>query len=248
MKITSSLSEDDSEDHSECDFNDDADDHLPDPALCMYRDHDSEGGRSVWMPASSVDSVSGPSGKLVSAAQATHTASVAWSWIQLFVQCKYNSQGQPFGKSPFLLAGKEPKDLRAHMSTHVSEILLHQHRIFLYSVLIVKTEVRFMRWDRAGVLVSSPFDLKKSPEILLTFMYRFATAQAPSYRGYDPTAVFASEADVALLKALSPTNEHARKMFTSVIEDTEQYPIYRVCDTMITSVLLAHICSARYPA
>ena len=65
-------------------------------------------------------------------------------------------------------------------------------------------------------------------EFLLNFLYRFARATDASYRGYDTTAVLASAAEVAALKAFSPSNSLARKLWEPVTKDTQRDPIYKV--------------------
>ena len=85
--------------------------------------------------------------------------------------------------------------------TYAAEAFDRQHRIFYFSLFIVGTKARFIRWDRSGAIVSRAFDYKSSPEILCKFLWRFGLADARQ-RGYDSSAFIATREEEDLFKRL----------------------------------------------
>ncbi|KAH9949650.1 hypothetical protein B0H21DRAFT_889526 [Amylocystis lapponica] len=69
-----------------------------------------------------------------------------------------------------------------------SEIFLRQHRCFLYSVIILGTSARIVRWDRSGAMVTRRLDSKEEPQTLCDFLWYFGRMSAED-QGYDPSAV-----------------------------------------------------------
>lgn len=62
------------------------------------------------------------------------------------------------------------------------------HRVFYFTILVIGTYARFIRWDRAGAIVMRKFNYKDNPE----FLWRFGNA-SPEQRGFDPTVSIATE-------------------------------------------------------
>ncbi|KAH9939570.1 hypothetical protein B0H21DRAFT_698233 [Amylocystis lapponica] len=77
---------------------------------------------------------------------------------------------------------------------YAAEACARQHRTFYLSMSLAGTSLRFIRWDRAGAIVSESFDIRTQPELLCEFLWRFAHTSATG-RGYDPTVEFAEEGD-----------------------------------------------------
>ena len=61
-----------------------------------------------------------------------------------------------------------------------------QFRTCLFSLTISGSTARIMRWDRSGVLVTTAFDYKASPQTLIEFVWRFVRA-GKVQQGFDPT-------------------------------------------------------------
>ncbi|KAL5480751.1 hypothetical protein ACEPAI_9691 [Sanghuangporus weigelae] len=76
-----------------------------------------------------------------------------------------------------------------------------QHRIFYFSVLVVGTRARFLRWDRAGGIATASFDYKQQPELMCEFLWRFHHA-TPVQRSFDPSVFVASKAEEELFRTL----------------------------------------------
>ncbi|KAJ3559565.1 hypothetical protein NM688_g266 [Phlebia brevispora] len=108
-----------------------------------------------------------------------------------------------------------------------SEILLRQHRVFLFMVYITRTYARVIRWDRAAVVVSEPMDLQQTPHLLLNFISRLVTTSTRA-RGHDETVTFASQDQTDLLGSCELTNPKAQKLLTDIVKAKEDFPIRAV--------------------
>ena len=69
---------------------------------------------------------------------------------------------------------------------YAAEVFARQHRLFLFSISMSGSLARFIRWDRAGCIVSESFDIRAHPEILCEFLGRFAQTDDTG-RGHDIT-------------------------------------------------------------
>ncbi|PIL32487.1 hypothetical protein GSI_05190 [Ganoderma sinense ZZ0214-1] len=63
-----------------------------------------------------------------------------------------------------------------------------QHRLFLFMVLIIGRRFRLLRWDRAGIVVSTPVDYVSDPTILCDALQRLSDLDDTAL-GLDPTAI-----------------------------------------------------------
>ncbi|KAJ3012573.1 hypothetical protein NUW54_g1830 [Trametes sanguinea] len=79
---------------------------------------------------------------------------------------------------------------RLHIA-YATELFARQHRLFLFSISLHGSFARFFRWDRAGCLVSAAFDIRKQPDLLTDFLWRFSQL-SPAQRGLDTTVQSAS--------------------------------------------------------
>ena len=85
-------------------------------------------------------------------------------------------------------ATKRKIEILGQSVSYATAILGQQHRQFAYSMMMSGTMVRFLRWDRAGVIVSQAFDCRKEPDALCQFMWRLEHLSI-AQRGFDTTAV-----------------------------------------------------------
>ena len=72
-----------------------------------------------------------------------------------------------------------------------TELFARQQRIFCFSIFIIGSTARLLRWDRSGAVISQEFDYKERPEHLCEFLRRFDIA-SPEERGHDPSVTTAS--------------------------------------------------------
>ena len=76
---------------------------------------------------------------------------------------------------------------RKKLVSHASAHFLRQHRHSFFQIILVDSIARFIRWDRAGAVVSSRFMYAREPELLTGFFWRFAHLDG-AQQGWDPTA------------------------------------------------------------
>ncbi|KAH9932697.1 uncharacterized protein BXZ73DRAFT_26216, partial [Epithele typhae] len=85
-----------------------------------------------------------------------------------------------------------------HMS-YVGEVFARQPRIFVFSVALHGSRSRLLFWDRAGCVVSESFDIRKDPDILCEFLWRFSD-KGDLGRGHDVTVQPALSAEEELFR------------------------------------------------
>ena len=105
---------------------------------------------------------------------------------------KTEKQDDPFvmGKNKVFgeaKAGRRKANL-GQIIVYASEIFLHQHRLFHFTVVILGVSARIIRWDRSGAVVSEKFNYKTKPHLLCQFLWRFCHL-TDTQQGYDPSAV-----------------------------------------------------------
>ncbi|KAI1793362.1 hypothetical protein LXA43DRAFT_885991 [Ganoderma leucocontextum] len=69
---------------------------------------------------------------------------------------------------------------------YATEIFARQHRVCVFSISMSGSHARFIRWDRAGCVVSRSFDTRTDPGILCEFLARFSQTDNAG-RGHDVT-------------------------------------------------------------
>ena len=108
---------------------------------------------------------------------------------------------KPGTKQPIRSNLASQNDTYAQIISYATEAQLYQHRDFYYTVYVWQNYARLMRWDRAGIVLSEPFDWVKERKPLLTFMYAFAMA-TPQAQGYSSHAQRATDDEVSALQKL----------------------------------------------
>ena len=79
------------------------------------------------------------------------------------------------------------------------EVCRRQHRHCCFSISVSGSTARFIRWDRAGAVVSQSFDYTTNPEHLCSFLWCFAKL-SNVHRGYDLTVDPATSDEELLFK------------------------------------------------
>ncbi|KAI0715726.1 hypothetical protein C8Q72DRAFT_956425 [Fomitopsis betulina] len=83
------------------------------------------------------------------------------------------------------------------MVEYVSRVLDQQFILFFFSIFICCDHAWLLQWDRAGVVVSDPFNFFDQPQLLHRFIYRFARLDDVQ-RGRDLTVNLASQDKIQL--------------------------------------------------
>ncbi|KAI0333041.1 hypothetical protein GY45DRAFT_1320339 [Cubamyces sp. BRFM 1775] len=128
-----------------------------------------------------------------------------WAYMELSIECKTEDvQHDPFDESnasgDHEDTSADRKDILGQIMCYSGYIFDYQRRTHHYTLIIFGRMVRIIRWDRAGVVATKPFDYVAHPELLLCFIWRFAR-MTPAQRGHDPTATRISR-DSALGKLM----------------------------------------------
>lgn len=93
-------------------------------------------------------------------------------------------------------------------------------------IVVMGRRARLVRWDRAGAIVSESFDFVQDPRNMITFLYRYGHMDRMQ-RGYDPTVVHASEAEVAEMRRCRETlSAYHKECLDDAMEDG--WPIYKI--------------------
>ena len=162
-------------------------------------------------------------------------ARTAWAWMVLPIEVKVSDPGFQFD----LDRPENIRDLnvygpkgRAQHAMQVAEVMLRQHRTHVFSLYIYRNFARIFLWDRAGILVSTPFDFVQRPELLLNFVYRFSRLSR-ALKGYDTSAKLATKEEIKILRDFlkskrEPKDEAEWKAAKSMLEKKLVYPIYKV--------------------
>ncbi|KAI6009300.1 hypothetical protein EDC04DRAFT_2906585 [Pisolithus marmoratus] len=80
----------------------------------------------------------------------------------------------------------DAKISKGQLTTFAAAQFSSQFRIFVFSVVIVNDHARFVRWDRAGAIVTTRFNYLEKSDVLTNFFWRFSHL-AREERGHDPS-------------------------------------------------------------
>ncbi|KAH9948267.1 hypothetical protein B0H21DRAFT_890600 [Amylocystis lapponica] len=106
---------------------------------------------------------------------------------------------------------------------YISEIFLRQQRCFHFSVIILGTYARLVRWDRSGAIVSEKFDYSAEPWMLADFLWQFSNCSTEQ-QGDDITAtlVVPGSQDYQDMDDVSKTplghNDYIRQFFSDSLD------------------------------
>lgn len=153
-----------------------------------------------------------------------------WDAMALFVEFKLSYGQDPFGgrdpsdalQAPEIKA--DPMDRKDEHMLLALEVLRNQHRTWLFSILVIGSDARIIRWDRSGLIVTEKFNYVEDPEKLCRFILAFTRA-SPAAQGYDPTVtvVKPGEAEYEMMDRMASDAEklevrdYAREFFKESI-------------------------------
>lgn len=162
-------------------------------------------------------------------------ARVAWAWLVSFGEIKYDPDGSafllpPVRDSKFLRMTDGGEAARAQVTSFATELMYRQHRTHLLTFYVTKTFARLMRWDRTGLIVTEPIDLRvpSGRKTFLNFFYWMAQMSLKEL-GYDETAALASAEEAQLMKEYEPPHPSLKEMLSVAVSKPHEYPIYKVC-------------------
>ncbi|TFY59072.1 hypothetical protein EVG20_g7925 [Dentipellis fragilis] len=177
-----------------------------------------------------------------------YDARTAWAWMLSLVTVTADRASEPFAqfctsKLALEVNENESSPARREMLRCAAEVQLRQHRVFVLGACIHRRHVRFVRWDRAGVLVSDPVDYVDDPEMLLRFFWADVDLLVALRAGMDVDMdeQSATESGLGLGPELGPDAAMRgaqktgamwqRRYLDEVLDNQQSYPIYKItCD------------------
>ena len=111
------------------------------------------------------------------------------------------------------------------ISRYAAKIMRRQFLAYCFTIFVCRKYARFMRWDRAGLVVSEPFDFIQQPQLLHQFFYRFA-CMTDVQRGCDPTVQPATTEEIRRMRTLADfdTDWHKAQFLGSI----EEGPVVKI--------------------
>ncbi|KAI0695378.1 hypothetical protein BC835DRAFT_1414894 [Cytidiella melzeri] len=161
----------------------------------------------------------------------TDPARVAWAWMTMGVEVKRDEalSAFDFGRPSLLRDSDMGRVAQAQIAKYATQLMVRQHRVFVFILYIVDKEAFLTRWDRVGCIISNPVNYIKEPAKILNFVYRLALMSRDEL-GYDTTAEPATSAEVQMLKGYAQKfkNPYAASCATEILDNQVLYPIYKV--------------------
>lgn len=164
-----------------------------------------------------------------------------FTWHQLALMIGFKCSKSPFysvadAKRARTIEKQDPESIftRLMLAMYAREAFIHHQRTHLFQLLIVENQAHFIRWDRAGAIVSSASDYIEDPQPLVQFLWRF-THMTPRQSGWDMTACIPSTDELSRFqKAIEGWIERCGGVesiqLTFGAEDTldSEYPAYKI--------------------
>ncbi|KAA1473554.1 hypothetical protein DENSPDRAFT_931064 [Dentipellis sp. KUC8613] len=131
--------------------------------------------------------------------------------------------------------GRNSLELLGH---HVGHVFTHQHRTHVYVLYVFRHQARILYFDRAGCIVSEPFQYDNGTYTPLHRFFWRLVHMSNEERGYDHSAVLASEDEVKKMVEYArdpPTEYIGEQIYRALSWDSEkgaprstQWPVYKV--------------------
>ncbi|KAI5115959.1 hypothetical protein M0805_002678 [Coniferiporia weirii] len=120
-----------------------------------------------------------------------------FSEMELFIELKPSTSYDPFEeissdvdksgrRGEFVKESKIAQETLGKMTSHAIALLDSSFRTHAFSVLVIGQMARFLRWDRAGAIVSEPVEYTEDANVFAEFFHRFDRF-TPEQRGHDTT-------------------------------------------------------------
>ncbi|KAH9945752.1 hypothetical protein B0H21DRAFT_860410 [Amylocystis lapponica] len=160
-----------------------------------------------------------------------HMARVSWNWLCVPFEFKRGNDNVPFefvdsDPEKMLKNTSSGKLAQGQISEYAAQLLLRQHRTFTFMVFIAGPNARFLRWDRAGAVVSAPFNYVTCPDRMQTFIYRLGK-MTDVQRGYDFTVQSSTLEDIQEMKKQGEKLSGTRQKYFHEATLTG-WPIHRI--------------------
>ncbi len=158
-----------------------------------------------------------------------------WSKVEFSCELKPTDvQDDPFDdskahKTYFPASSEKRRHNLGQIMSYATLVFDRQHRTHHFTVIILGSMARLIRWDRSGIVFTEKFNYKTEPHKLGRSLWCFSRL-TPAQRGHDPTvtAVVPGSGDHELMlrRAKDPLNvngrpvgEHAREAFKESLKE-----------------------------
>ncbi|KAI0775526.1 hypothetical protein BD413DRAFT_688733 [Trametes elegans] len=173
----------------------------------------------------------------VTVRRADRASRVELGYAELFIEIKPDPSADYFTDPPSRATGAQysEHDFIAEFDTEgegdeaaralglhiafVAEVFARQHRHTLFTISMSGSFARLIRWDRAGCVVSTAFDIRDYPDVLLDFFWRFSQSSHVG-RGHDLSVCMATAAEEAHFR--DAIREHIRQQLEVDGDNLEQ--------------------------
>ena len=160
------------------------------------------------------------------------TGRTDWAKVELSVEVKLTDVPDDSSEdiSPHYPTDSETrKENLSQIMTYAVIVFNRQQRTHHFTVIIIGSMARLVRWNRSGLVFTEKFDYKREPHKLGKFLWCF-TRLSPSQRGHDSTVVpvlpGSDHYNHMRKRAKEPymidgvaVGEHARELFQNSLDD-----------------------------
>ncbi|KAG5634110.1 hypothetical protein H0H81_003369 [Sphagnurus paluster] len=139
----------------------------------------------------------------------TELRATQWAKAEINYEFKLEESADPFNDPGpedtrstwrFTSTSIQQSKHRGQLLHYATEWLNRSHRCFAFTIFVAGRFMRFIRWDRAGAIVSERFDYLTDGRYFFEFLWRY-THLEEAERGFDTTVRLATAAEEKLGKA-----------------------------------------------
>lgn len=151
------------------------------------------------------------------------SSSPQWDLHKLHIEFKRSKKFDAFNDDTADFEGHSDvsERTRAQIISYAALVFRYQQRKFLFTVLIAGQYARFIRWDRAGAIVTNRFDYTMDPQPLCKFLQRFSRLSS-AQQGLDESVTLATPEERAVMRRAAEEElthrDYARKTFEKSLQ------------------------------
>ncbi|KAF4602927.1 hypothetical protein EYR38_003331 [Pleurotus pulmonarius] len=123
----------------------------------------------------------------------SHNEDIVNDTMECTISCPHDCE------CPYEITNPTATRIRGQLANYATQICRRQHRTHFYMVFIFHPFVRFIRWDRAGAIVTRRVNYVEDCTPLVRFLYLFGRLDRAG-QGLDPTTRPASQAEAKKAK------------------------------------------------
>jgi hypothetical protein len=146
---------------------------------------------------------------------------------EFFIEVKVDANNDPFRRfcnsnlSSFETTSIEAKKVRGQLAKYAAGHLGLQFRSFVFSILICNQFGRFIRWDRAGAIVTEAIDILAAPHTLTQFIVRYSQL-TDEQRGHDTSVSIPSAEEITLARGPLQVDDADARFITLMVPQAGQ--------------------------